>query len=61
MKRWTHQFPSEKQRRWPISNHKKGRIHEIRGKKYMVLANVQIPILYFYPDTPENVVWMGPT
>jgi len=61
MKRWSHLFPSEKRRRWPLSNDKKTRYHKIRGKTYMVIANVQIPILYFYPDTPEKVHWMDPT
>lgn len=52
---------SEKVRRWPLTNAKNTRKHRIRGKTYLALAHVQIPILCFYPDTPNNVVWMDPT
>lgn len=50
---------SEKSRRWPLSNKKLARYHKIRGKTYLVLSQVQIPILYFYPDTPK-AVWLDP-
>lgn len=61
MRKWPHKLPSEKRIRWPLTNDKKFRCHKIRGKNYLVIANVQIPILYFFPDTPEKVFWMDPT
>ena len=61
MRRWSHKLPSEKRIRWPLTNDKKARYHKIREKKYLVVGNVQIPILFFHPDTPEKVVWMDPT